>query len=366
MKAAIISLGSKSSEWTAEAMRKYFDEVDMLNIKRMEINFSGSSAEVLYEGEKIKDYDCIYAKGSHKYAPLLNAITSLLWDKCYMPIAPEAFTNVHDKLLTQLELQKHSLPMPKTYLSSTVEEAKNVLSKVNYPIIMKFPKGTHGKGVLIADTKASASSMLDALSALKQPFILQEFVETSKSVKDGSVDLRVIVVGDKVVAAMRRKSDPSEARANLHSGGHAEAVLLDAYSKKIAVKVAKSLKADIAGVDILESVKGPMVIEANISPGLQGITKISHVDIADEIAKFLYQKSKEKKDLYKKKASGEIMSEINYGKEGKQKFITNLDFRGVRILLPELITKITGFEDADNFEIVVDKGQLKITKFDVK
>jgi len=366
MKAAIISLGSKSSEWTAEAMKKYFDEVDLLNIRRMEVSFSGSTAEVLYEGKPIKKYDCIYAKGSHKYAPLLTAITSILWDECYMPIAPSTFTIAHDKLLTQLELQKHNIPMPKTYLSSTVEEAKNLLSKVHYPIIMKFPKGTHGKGVLVADSQASASSMLDALSALKQPFILQEFVETSKNVKEGGNDIRAIVIGNKVVAAMRRRATDNDVRANLHTGGKAESVILDAYSQKIAVKVAKCIGADIAGIDILESVKGPMVIEANSSPGLQGITKVSNVDVADEIAKFLYKKTKEKLELHKKRTSSQIMSEINHSRGGKQKFISNLDFRGVRILLPELITKITGFEDDDNFEVEVDKGHLTIKKFEIE
>ncbi|MFC1648795.1 RimK family alpha-L-glutamate ligase [Nanoarchaeota archaeon] len=365
MKAAIISLGSKSSEWTAEAMRKYFDEVDMLNIKHIEINFSGDTAEVLYEGEHMKAYDCVYAKGSFKYGPLLRSITSILGNVCYMPIVSDAFTTVNDKLLTQLELQKHNIPMPRTYLASTVDEAKKILDKINYPIIMKLPQGTHGKGVMIADTKASATSMLDALSALKQPFIIQEFVETSTDMKESANDIRAIVVGNKVVAAMRRKSTSEDVRANYHSGAEVEAIPLDTYTEKLAIKVAKAIGAEIAGVDILEGAKGPMIIEANVSPGLQGITEATKIDVADKIAKYLYTRTKERTDLGKKKEHTEIMSTINQG-SGKQKYISNLDFRGVRILLPELVTKLTGFEDSDDVEITAEDGKLSIKKLNIK
>jgi len=213
MRAALISLGSKSSEWTAEAMRKHFDEVDELDLKDMEINISGKKSEVLYQGKPIINYDCIFAKGSFRYAPLLRSLTSLLKNKCYMPLSASSFTIGHDKLLTQLRLQKHNIPMPKTYLAATTYAAKQILEKVNYPIIMKFPQGTQGKGVLVADSYASASSMLDALTALNQPFLIQEFVDT------GGTDVRAIVVGDKVVAAMKRKADIKEARANIHAGG---------------------------------------------------------------------------------------------------------------------------------------------------
>ncbi len=365
MRGGLISLGSTSSEWTAQAMEKYFDEVDMIYIKKLELNFSGEDAEILYEGEPLKDYDCIYAKGSFRYAPLLRSITSLMKDSCYFPIQPEAFTTVNDKLLTQLELQKHGIPMPQTYLASTVSEGKNILEKVNYPIIMKFPKGTHGKGVMFAETPTSARSMLDALSAMKQPFLIQEFIETRRDMDEGGSDIRAIVVGDEVVAAMRRQADSDEFRANLHSGGKGEEVDLDPYTEKIAVKVAKAMGTDIAGIDLLESVKGPVVIESNYSPGLQGITKVTGVDVADKIAQYLYKKAKERTEVKKRKKHDEIMSEINQDKGEKQKFITDLDFRGVRILLPEIVTKITGFEDGDNYEITAEDDKLVIEKFNV-
>jgi len=239
VKAAIISQNSKSSQWTATAMKKYFEEVDELNLKDIEINFSGKKSEVLYKGEELKKYDCIFAKGSFRYAPLLRSVASLLKGKTYFPIEESAFTIAHDKLLTQLKLQQHNIPMPRTYLSATTEAAKKILERAHFPIIMKFPQGTQGKGIMFADSYASASSMLDALSALKQPFIIQEYIDT------GSTDIRAIVVGEKVIAAMKRKGAQNEVRANIHTGGVAEPILLDSYTQKVAVDTAKAIGAEI-------------------------------------------------------------------------------------------------------------------------
>ena len=289
LRAAIISLGSESSEMTGEAMKKYFSEVEELDIRKIDINISGRAAEILYEGKPIGEYDCVYVKGSFRYAQLLQTLTSILERKCYMPISADAFTIAHDKLLTHLELQKHNIPMPKTYVSSTVVAAKKILEKMKYPIMMKFPHGTGGKGVMFADSYASASSLLDALSALRQPFIIQEYVET------GGTDIRAIVVGNRVVASMRRKASTLEARANFHVGGTGELVELDSLTKKIAVDVAKAIRAEICAVDILESARGALVIEANISPGLQLISATTKVNVADIISKFLYERTLELK-----------------------------------------------------------------------
>ena len=143
-------------------MQKYFEEVDDIDIRKIEINISGRAAEILYEGKPLKEYDCVYVKGSFRFAQLLQTLTSLLEKKCYMPISADAFTIAHDKLLTHLELQKSNIPMPKTYVSATVDAAKKILEKINFPVMMKFPHGTGGKGVMFADSYASASSLLDA------------------------------------------------------------------------------------------------------------------------------------------------------------------------------------------------------------
>ncbi|MEK6905072.1 MAG: hypothetical protein AABX24_01600, partial [Nanoarchaeota archaeon] len=177
MKAALISLGSKSSLMTGEAMKKYFDHVDQLELKKIEIRL-GKESGIFYEEKPLDSYDCVYVKGSFRYANLLCSITSMLEGKVsYMPLPTSTFTTVHNKLLTHLVLQQHNIPMPRTYLSSTIETAKELLKRVNYPIVMKFPEGTQGKGVMFADSISSASSLLDALGALNQPFIIQEYID---------------------------------------------------------------------------------------------------------------------------------------------------------------------------------------------
>ena len=230
-----------------EEMSKLFDSVEMLDVREIEVNLS-NELEILYKGEPMKKYDCIYAKGSFKYSQLLSAITSSLSKKCFMPIKANAFAIAHDKIYTQIDIQQNKIPMPTTYMAATLEAARKILKKINYPIIMKFPQGTQGKGVMYADSYASASSILDALQTLKQPFLIQEFVET------GGVDIRLLVVGDKVVSAMKRIAEPGEERANIHAGGEGEAYLPDNYMKKIAVEAAQAIGADIWSVPMTSSI----------------------------------------------------------------------------------------------------------------
>ena len=127
MKAAIISLGSKSSYMLGDALETYFDSVDMIQLKDIEVGM-GKGGAILYKGEKLPQYDCVYVKGSFRYAHLLRSIASLLEGKVpYMPLAASSFTVAHNKLLTHLALEQKGIPMPKTYVSSTVEAAKELL-----------------------------------------------------------------------------------------------------------------------------------------------------------------------------------------------------------------------------------------------
>jgi ribosomal protein S6--L-glutamate ligase len=353
MKAAIICMGSNSSIITSEAMAKYFKQVDMLNIKNIEVNL-GKEGGIFYEGKPLENYDCVYLKGSFRYAYLLRSIASLLEGKVkYMPLPSNCFTIVHNKLLTHLALEQHNIPMPKTYVSSTIEASKELLNKVNYPIVMKFPEGTQGKGVMFADSPSSAASLLDALGALNQPFIVQEYIET------GGADIRALVVGDKVVAAMKRKAKSDEKRANLHAGGEGEAILLDMKTSKLAVDTAKALKAEICGVDILEGPFGPMVIEANISPGL-AINEHSTLDIPNEIAKHLHRKTMEATSKHNSVGAAEVLKEISLEIQKPQSIVTSLSFRGQRILLPELVTKMAQLTQNKEYSFKASKGKVEI------
>src|SRR3989344_3187460 len=360
MKAALISLGSQSSLLTGEAMKRYFDQVDMIQLKQIEVHL-GKEAGISYQGKALDNYDCVYVKGSFRYAHLLCSIASMLEGKVsYMPLPASTFTTVHNKLLTHLILQQQNIPMPRTYLSSTTETAKELLKRVNYPIVMKFPEGTQGKGVMFADSISSASSLLDALGALNQPFIIQEYIDTS------GTDIRALVVGEKVVAAMKRKAQTEEKRANIHAGGKGVPVQLSREAINAALDTAKALQTDICGVDILEGPLGPLVIEANISPGLQGISKVSTIDIPEAIARFLYKKTEKVLAERKKEEADKFMKDIrNIEPITSQEIIATLQFRGERILLPEFITKIAGLSDRKEYTIKAEKGKVFLEEFNV-
>ncbi len=361
MKAAIISLGSVSSQMVAEAMKSYFDQVDMIQLREIEVDL-GKDSGVYYQGKKFPEYDCVYVKGSFRYANLLCSISSMLEGKvAYLPLPSSAFTVVHNKLLTHLALEQHNIPMPRTYVSPNVDTAKDLLKKVSYPIVMKFPEGTQGKGVMFADSESSASSMLDALGALNQPFIIQEYVES------GGTDIRALVVGDNVVAAMRRRSKAGEKRANIHAGGTGEPITLNRATFNLAVKTAKALGSDVCGVDILEGSLGPVVIEANISPGLQGLSQVATIDIPKEIAKHFARKTQEALSHQKLLGGKEVMKELDIGSldDNPHELITTLKFKGNCVVVPEVMSKLANLNEYDNYMIKAKKGKIEIEEFKI-
>ena len=369
MRAAIISLGSVSSKLIAKEMETYFDEVEILDIRHIEISVGTGATGILFQGTPIKEFDCVFIRGSFKYATIQRAIASLLKGKCYMPFSPDVFSIVHDKLLTHLDLERANIPMPKTYLSSSAKAAKELLKILPYPIIMKIPNGTQGKGVMFADSFAAATSILDTLDTLKQPFLIQEFIETNGE------DIRVIVVGDKVVACMKRKSSSEDKRSNLHADGKGEQVIPSPEIKKVAIQTAKALGAEICGVDILEGIRKPLVIEANLSPGLQGITSVTGINVASSIAQYLYdQTSCFVEELKKKDHVTKLLSEEGIRQaepkqkdslqsvESKQNIITSLDFRGERVLLPKIVSKSSHFVEDVDYMIEFQEGRVEIKK----
>jgi ribosomal protein S6--L-glutamate ligase len=353
MRAALISQGSISSKWIAEELKKQFDAVDIFDIREFEVSLGGKEPEVFYEGKPLKkEYDCIYAKGSFRYVSLLRSLTTILGQHAYMPIRPGAFTVGHDKLLTHLKLQTANVPQPKTYVVSTAEAGKKLLKRIQYPIVMKLPSGTHGKGVMFADSFESASSMVDALALLKQPFMLQEYLETH------GTDTRAFVIGDEVVASMKRTAAEGEKRANIHAGGSALACELDEYSKKIAIDTARAVGADICAVDMLVTKGKPLVIEINLSPGLQGITRATKINVAAKIAKYLHTGAKH----FRMKQAGLAIREVVPEKE----ILTHPEFRGNRLILPEVVTTLTKLSEQDEVSMTMEKGKVTIRKEEEK
>ena len=354
MKLAVISLGKESSQNIGEEAKNYFRDVKMLDLRKVEVHATSKSLNVLYDGEELDHYDSIYIRGSYKYAILQRSITEALHFHTYMPLSPKSFTLGHNKFLTMLHLQEKNVPIPTTYLVETVTGAKKLLEKVNYPIIMKIPSGTQGKGVMFADSIASAKSILDTLEVFKQPYIIQEYVETN------ATDIRAIVVDSKVVASMRRKALSDELRANIHMGGIGVSCELDEETEEIAIRSAKAIGAEVCAVDILEGNK-PMVIEVNLSPGLDGITKATKKNVAKIIAEYLHKKANEFKETRKSDDYSKIISTLDTETDRKE-IITNLDIKAGIIKLPKLMTKITGFNQEDEIMIIANKGKLIIKK----
>jgi len=300
MKIGIISLGGRSSLELAKECKKYFDSVGILNLKDFQVELSDGKVNVHYTGEELEEYDCLYVRGSYKYSLLQRAITRALNKNTYMPIKPQAFTIGHDKFLTLLELQKEKLSVPKTYYAGTTNVAKEIIKKVNYPIIVKLQEGTHGKGVMIAETIKSAKTLLDLLEGFKKPYIIQEFVPTK-----GTSDIRAIVCDNKILASYKRVAAEDEIRTNVHSGGKREKHELTKEEAKLAIASAKTVGCSICGVDILNA-KNPSVIEINLSPCLYSIEEISGVNALKKIAQSLYNQTIDFKEKREKKMMQKI------------------------------------------------------------
>lgn len=297
MRIAIISLGGKSSKAIAHECHNFFEEVDELNLKDFEVRANGE-IKVAHLKEDLKDYDCIYVKGSYKYALLQRAIARVFLGEAYLPVRPKAFAIGHDKFLTLLELQKNNVAIPRTHYVATKKNALKVLEEVEYPVILKLPEGTHGKGVLVAESLKSARTILDVLDDFKKPYIIQEFVKT-----EGTSDIRAIVAGGKVIASYQRVASDGEFRTNVHMGGKRMKHELTEEQKDLAIKSAEAVGANICGVDILNSDR-PSVIEVNLSPSVYALEEITGVNVPRLIAKRLKEgtvKWKKRKKLREKK-----------------------------------------------------------------
>lgn len=359
MRLAIISLGGTSSELIGKEAKDFFDHVDLLDIRKIEIATGSKELEVLYEKKPLKEYDCVYIRGSFNYSLLQRSLAFILQSKnVYVPFQPDTFTIAHDKFLTIIALQKAGVKVPKTYLAATMKAAKKLLDEVHFPIIMKVPTGTQGKGVMSADSLASARSMLDTLESLKQPVILQEYIETN------ATDVRAIVAGKKVIASMKRKGRAGEIRSNIHQGGIGIAYELDYDAENVAIKAARAVNADICGVDMLESVKGNMVIEVNLSPGLRGIMNATKKNVAKSVAEFLHKQTVEFRSKENHKEYEEIMKGVK-AKSDKE-VLTNIEIKAGRIRLPELMTKMSDFENEEEVILVAENGKIEIRKHDIK
>jgi len=352
MKGAVIGLGGPTSIGIARAMENYFDKVDFLQLRDHYVEISREGIQMLTRKGELEDYDCLYPRGSYRYAPVLITIASSLSGHTYIPLRADSFIVGHDKFLTHLALMKQKIKMPNTFIIPTVKTAKLLLKEINYPIVMKFPHGTQGRGVVFAESYAAAVSVLDVLEFFKNPFLIQEYVETE------STDIRALVVGDKVVAGMRRVAQKGEKRANIHMGGTGEAIKLNAKTSKIALASAEAVGADICAVDMLETPIGPLVIEVNLSPGVQGLKEATDRDIEDDIAKFLYEQTKANRRVKNGQEMASLIDTNSADKHSSGEIIINADLRGGKLVLPEVISSLANLSESQEMIVEVLDGEI--------
>ncbi len=194
-----------------------------------------------------------------------------------------AISRARDKLRAHQILAKKNIGMPVTGFAHSPNNTSALIKGVGgAPLVIKLLEGTQGKGVILAETKKAAESVIEAFRGLNAFFLVQEFIKEA-----GGADIRCFVVGDKVIAAMKRQGQEGEFRSNLHRGGNAELVKLSPEERKTAVNAAKALGLRVAGVDVLRSSRGPLVLEVNSSPGLEGIEKATGKDVAGMIITYL-------------------------------------------------------------------------------
>ena len=203
--------------------------------------------------------------------------------KVFTAVESQALTRSRDKLRSLQILSRAGLGLPKTVFSNYSTDTNTIINAVGgAPVIIKLLEGTQGLGVVLAESKKVAASVIDAFHNLKARIIIQEFIKEAKG-----ADIRAFVVDGKVVGAMLRQAKEGEFRSNLHRGGTSKLIKLTAMERAAAVKAAKAMGLSIAGVDMLRSSRGPLILEVNSSPGLEGIEKATNVDIAGAIIKFL-------------------------------------------------------------------------------
>jgi ribosomal protein S6--L-glutamate ligase len=188
-------------------------------------------------------------------------------------------------------LSRKGIGLPITGFSHNTSMTQNLIKLVGgAPLVIKLLEGTQGKGVVLAETNKAAESVIDAFRELNANILVQEFINEA----EGS-DIRCLVVGDKVVASMMRKAKAGEFRSNLHRGGTAQKVEITKSEKETAIRACKALGLSVAGVDLLRSSRGPLIIEVNSSPGLEGIERVTGIDVASIIIKYLENKEKKSK-----------------------------------------------------------------------
>jgi len=286
MKLAILSRGprSYSTQRLKEAALQRGHDVKVLDHLKFAIDLQKGLPDLYFRQKKLSSYDAVLPRIGASVTYYGTAVVRQFQEMdVFCANTAHGITNSRDKLRSLQILSRHNIGIPRT---TFVRDKKDILPSIERvggaPVVIKLIEGTQGIGVLLAETVQAAESIIELLQSQKQNILIQKFVAESKG-----KDIRAFVVGDRVVAAMRRVAQGQEFRSNVHRGGIAEAVDLDEEYQATAVRAAQILGLQVAGVDMLEGARGPQIMEVNSSPGLEGIETCTDLDVAGAIIDYI-------------------------------------------------------------------------------
>lgn len=267
-----------------EAGIKLGHEMHVLDHLKCSIVIEKQNPHLYYDGLRLENIDAIIPRiGASVTYYGAAVIRQFEMQKVFSTVASQSLVRSRDKLRSMQLLSTAGIGMPKTAFTNFSNDSEEIIRQVGgVPLIIKLLEGTQGLGVVLAETKKAASSVIEAFNGLKARVIVQEFIQEAKG-----ADIRALVVGDEVVGAMKRQGKEGEFRSNLHRGGSAEIIELTQEEKQAAIVATKTLGLRIAGVDLLQSERGPLILEVNSSPGLKGIEQATGIDIAGKIIQYI-------------------------------------------------------------------------------
>ncbi|WP_419818057.1 RimK family alpha-L-glutamate ligase [Glaciibacter flavus] len=285
MKLAILSRAPQAySTQRLRAALQRGHRVKVLNTLRFAIDLSGTEPDLQYRGRPLSDYDAILPRIGSSITYFGTAVVRQFEQMdVYTPNTANGITNARDKLRASQILSRHNIGMPATAFVRNRADVRPAIEQVGgAPVVIKLLEGTQGIGVILAPQVKVAEAIIETLHSTKQNVLIQRFVAESRG-----KDVRALVVGDRVVAAMRRTANGDEFRSNVHRGGSVEAIDLPPEYEQAAVRSAQIMGLKVAGVDMLEGNDGPLVMEVNSSPGLQGIETATNLDVAGAIIDYI-------------------------------------------------------------------------------
>jgi len=286
MKIGILSANENlySTTRLAEAARERGHQVHVLNHNHCYVAMETGNNNIYLGDTELTDYEAIIPRiGASVTFYGSSIIRGFEVKHVYTTLSSLALVRSRDKLRATQVLAKHGIGIPKTVFAKQPRDVQNLIYTVGGPpLIVKLLEGTQGLGVVLAETKTAAKSVIEAFYGLNANILVQEFIKEA-----GGSDIRALVVGGKVIAAYKRQGQEGEFRSNLHRGGQGTKVKLSSAEKKTAIAATKALGLNIAGVDMLRSERGPLVLEVNSSPGFEGVEKVTGVDVAGTIIEFV-------------------------------------------------------------------------------